>query len=63
MRGGKSELPEGTMRSRSVVIEFPSYEAALACYRSPGYQAAAAHRKDRAQFDLIIIEGYEGVQP
>jgi uncharacterized protein (DUF1330 family) len=63
VRGGKHEKPEGTVRSRSVVIEFPDYAAALACYRSPGYQAAAAHRKDRAEFDLIIIEGYDGPQP
>jgi len=53
---------EGTVRSRSVVIEFPSYAAALACYRSPGYQAAAAHRKGRAEFDLIVAEGTDGAQ-
>ena len=63
VRGGNNEKPEGAIRSRSVVIEFPSYEAALACYNSPGYRAAAAHRMGRAEFDLIIIEGYEGVQP
>ena len=40
MRGGRSELKEGKLRSRAVVLEFPSYEAALACYRSPEYQAA-----------------------
>jgi len=62
VRGGKHEVVEGSVRSRSVVIEFPSYAAALACYRSEGYQAAAAHRKDRAEFDLIIAEGYDGPQ-
>ncbi len=39
VRGGKFEAPEGTARSRNVVIEFPDYAAALACYRSPEYQA------------------------
>lgn len=63
VRGGKFELLEGACRSRTVVIEFPSYEAAVACYHSPEYQAAAAHRKGRAEFDLIAIESYEGPQP
>jgi uncharacterized protein (DUF1330 family) len=46
-----------------VVIEFPDYQSAVACYHSPEYQAAAALRKGRAEFDLIAIEGYEGPQP
>ena len=62
VRGGKQEVVEGSVRSRSVVIEFPSYAVALACYRSPGYQAAAAHRKGRAEFDLIVAEGTDGAQ-
>ena len=48
---------EGKVRGRTVVLEFPSYRAALDCYRSPEYQAAAALRKGRAEFDLFIIEG------
>jgi uncharacterized protein (DUF1330 family) len=63
VRGGAFEVPEGKARSRGVVIEFPSYEAALACYRSTEYQAAALLRKGRAEFDLIVIEGYDGPQP
>ena len=63
VRGGKFELCEGQARSRSVVLEFPSYEAALNCYRSSAYQAAAALRKGKADFDLIVIEGYDGPQP
>jgi uncharacterized protein (DUF1330 family) len=60
VRGGAREVVEGSVRSRSVVLEFPSYQAALACYRSPDYQAAAALRRGKAEFDLIIIEGYDG---
>lgn len=60
VRGGRQEVAEGKQRSRCVVIEFPSYEAALECYRSPDYQAAAALRKGKAEFDLLIIEGFAG---
>ena len=62
VRGGRREVVEGRLRGRSVVLEFPSYQAALACYRSPDYQAAAALRQGRAELDLIIIEGYDGPQ-
>ena len=60
VRAGRCETMEGRLRSRTVVLEFPSYRAALDCYRSAEYQAAAALRKDKAEFDLIIIEGCEG---
>lgn len=63
VRGGRFECVEGSSRSRNVVIEFPSYEAALACYRSPGYQAAVALRAPVSVIDLIVIEGYDGPQP
>jgi uncharacterized protein (DUF1330 family) len=63
VRGGAFELVEGAMRSRSVLLTFPGYRAAAACYRSPAYQAAAALRKGRADFDLLLCEGYDGPQP
>ena len=50
-------------RSRNVVIEFPDYAAALACYRSPEYQANIKVRLPHAIVDIIIIEGYDGPQP
>jgi len=62
VRGGRCEMMEGHVRSRSVVLEFPSYEAALACYRSPDYQAAAALRKGKAALDLIVIEAFDPSQ-
>jgi uncharacterized protein (DUF1330 family) len=46
-----------------VVIEFPTYEAALECWDSPEYQAAKAERDGHAIADIIIIEAYEGPQP
>ena len=62
-RGGKVDVVEGKSKSRVVVLEFPSYEAAMACYRSPEYAKAAAQRQSAADADLIVIEGYDGAQP
>lgn len=62
VRGAPFENPEGGSRARNVVIEFPSYQAALDCYRSPGYQAAIDLRRSAGSCDIIIIEGYDGPQ-
>jgi uncharacterized protein (DUF1330 family) len=63
IRGGQFEVGEGTARSRNVVIEFPNFAAALACYRSPEYQANIKVRQPHAVADIVIIEGYDGPQP
>jgi len=63
VRGGKFAGVEGQSRSRNVVIEFPDYETALACYRSVEYQQNIKVRQPHAIADLIIIEGYDGQQP
>jgi len=60
VRAGTREVPEGNARARTVVMEFPSFEAALACYRSPGYQAAKKLREGKAIADLVAVEGYDG---
>ena len=60
VRGGQFENPEGFSRSRNVVIEFPSYQAALECYNSEEYAAPMALRKAASDGDIIIIEGYDG---
>jgi uncharacterized protein (DUF1330 family) len=54
---------EGTSYSRTVVIEFPDYAAAFACYRSGEYQANIKLRVPHAVVDLVIVEGYDGPQP
>ncbi|MEM8593097.1 MAG: DUF1330 domain-containing protein, partial [Pseudomonadota bacterium] len=46
-------------RPRTVVLEFPTIEAARACYASKAYQAAKAIRDPVATSDLVIVEGYE----
>ena len=63
VRAGRYENPEGASRSRNAVIEFPTYQAALDCWKSPEYQEAIKLRQSVSTADLIIIEGYEGPQP
>ena len=60
VRGGERIVAEGAARARTVVIEFPSYQAALDCYASDGYQHAKAKRDPIATGDLVIIAGYDG---
>jgi len=63
VRGGKFDVAEGSTRARNVVIEFPDYAAALACYRSPEYQENIKVRVPHSTIELIVIEGYDGPQP
>lgn len=60
VRGGEQQVREGQARARTVVLEFESYEQALACYESIGYQAAKDIRDPVSTGDLVIIEGYTG---
>ncbi|GHD99907.1 hypothetical protein U879_10460 [Defluviimonas sp. 20V17] len=60
VRGGTATQMEGDCRARTVVIEFPTIEAAKACYESAGYQAAKAIRDPVSTGDLVIVEGWEG---
>ena len=62
VRAGEVSEVEGDLRARSVVIEFPSVEAAHACYRSAEYRAARTFR-DAAAADLVVVAGYNGAQP
>ena len=57
VRGGKCEAVEGPGRGRNVVIEFPSYDIAMACYRSPEYQAAAEFRRKASLGEILVVEG------
>lgn len=63
VRGGKHETVEGSSRARNVVLEFESFEKALACYHSPEYAEAMALRLPHATVDMIVVEGYDGPQP
>jgi len=58
-RAGKFQQMEGDGRARNVVTEFPSFEDAVTCWNSPGYQAARAHRDGAAIASIVIVEGAE----
>ena len=59
VRGGRFRAVEGASR-RNVVLEFPTYEAALACWDSAEYQAVKKKRDGHATAEIIVIEGHEG---
>ena len=63
VRAGRYSAPEGATRNRNTIIEFPSYQAAFDCWKSPEYQEVRQLRLSAAHIDLVIIEGYEGPQP
>ena len=58
VRGGAYEKMEGEARDRNVVVEFADYQTAVACYRSPEYQAAKSIRNANADADFIVVEGH-----
>ncbi|CAB4883103.1 MAG: DUF1330 domain-containing protein [Actinobacteria bacterium] len=57
-RGDVFEVVEGNSAGRPFVIEFPSYEAATACFESADYQEAIALREGHATFDIVIAQGF-----
>ena len=63
VRGGKAEAAIGPKRQHNVVLEFESYDGAVACFRSPEYQHAQQFLVKGCDVDVVICEGYEGAQP
>ncbi|MEM7775724.1 MAG: DUF1330 domain-containing protein [Pseudomonadota bacterium] len=58
-RGGAYEIMEGPEHfHRFVVIEFPTFEAGVACFQSEAYQQAAAHRRANGagEVETIVVE-------
>jgi uncharacterized protein (DUF1330 family) len=58
-RGGKYEIMEGAHKfHRFIVIEFPSMEQGIACFRSKEYDDAAAFRRSGAgEVETVMVEG------
>lgn len=59
VRGPAGKVAKGTPRKHNVVLEFASYEQALACYESAEYKAALVYLDRVGEIDLVIIPGFE----
>ncbi|CAE6731163.1 DUF1330 domain-containing protein [Paraburkholderia haematera] len=59
VRGMADEVREQGLKERTVVIEFPSYEQAVAAYESDAYKKALEALGDGAERDLRIVRGAE----
>jgi uncharacterized protein (DUF1330 family) len=58
-RGGQVTPHEAGVAERTVIVEFPSYEAAVAAYGSEAYRRALEVFDGAAERDLRITEGVE----
>jgi uncharacterized protein (DUF1330 family) len=60
IRGGEQTVAEGNLRSRTVVVEFPSLAEAQRAYHSPAYQKGLKLRTGSvATADFAIVEGLD----
>jgi uncharacterized protein (DUF1330 family) len=58
-RGQPAKVFESGVMERTVIIEFPSVERAVAAYEDPRYQEALAALDGGAERDIRIIEGLD----
>ena len=56
-RGGKCVTLEGEKYPRNVLVEFASFDQAVACYHSNEYQEAWKFQKNAANREVCIVEG------
>ncbi len=56
-RAGAHVQLEGAGKARNVVLEFDSYDDAVACYNSEEYQTARKFRAEAGDADIVIVEG------
>ena len=58
VRGGRSQVLEGQWRpGRMVIVEYESFEKALAFYESPEYRRAREARATTARVNMVVVEG------
>ena len=55
--GKTALLQEARDTTRTVIVEFPSYEMAKACYEDPAYHKARQFALRASRRDLLIFEG------
>lgn len=56
-RTGKVAVKEGAGRARTVIVEFPSFEDAVAAYDDPAYSEGRKLREGAGEVDLVVVEG------
>jgi uncharacterized protein (DUF1330 family) len=56
---GAHEDLEGAPTEGTVIMEFPSMDAAKAWYNGPGYRHAREHRFKGAVYHVILVKGSE----
>ena len=57
VRGGKYKCLEGNEFTRTVIWEFPNYDAAVKCYKCKEYQEAWSLAKSSTERNFQIVEG------
>ena len=58
-RGGRVQAYEAGIEERTVVIEFPSFEQAVATHDGEAYRAAVAKLEGAVERDLRLVEGVD----
>ena len=58
-RGGRVQAYEAGVAERTVVVEFPSFEQAVATHDGEAYRAAAAKLEGAVERDLRVVEGVD----
>jgi uncharacterized protein (DUF1330 family) len=58
-RGGRVEAFEAAMNERTVIVEFASFDQALATRNGDGYQAALKALGDAVERDFRVTEGVD----
>jgi uncharacterized protein (DUF1330 family) len=57
-RGGRYRIMEGPESfQRFVLIEFQTFQEAVACFESPEYQQASAFRRAGGVVENVIVDG------